>query len=183
MVNRILKWWKDVMDWKERFEKLLPSNYINGRAFRKAEMRKLEKIIAYPKAKLNEDERLSQKMLYQQQYRELERSLYPNPLVRLVRNAGKLAFSTLKWSYNSIKGTAPPRLKNKFQSGKTGPMGDVEIRQFLKRSLTDSETMKRRKDNLKVTSPDTNKKVSTDKAKKTALIVPFKPAKTIRKGI
>ena len=171
------------MDWKERFEKLLPSNYINGRAFRKAELRKLEKIIAYPKAKLNEDERLSQKMLYQQQHRDLVRSLYPNPFVRLVRYAGKLAFATLKWTYNKIKGSAPTANKNQVRNEKTKKMSDAEIRQFLKSSLADSKTMNKRREKTAAAKPEIDKKVSTGKAKKATIIVPLKPAKSLGKGI
>lgn len=171
------------MDWKERFEKLLPSNYINGRAFRKAEMRKLEKIMSYPKGKLNEDERLSQKMLFQEQYKQLERSLYPNPVVRLVRNAGKLAFASLKWTYNKIKGPAPTTNKNQVRNEKTAPMSDAEIRQFLKRSMADSKTINQQGEKTTAAKPEINKKVTANKVKKSAVIVPFKAGKPVRKGL
>ncbi len=184
MVNRIIKWWKDVMDWKERWEKLLPSNYINGRAFRKAELRKLEKIMEYPKAKLNEEEKLGQKVLYQQQYRELEKSLYPNPLVRFARNAGKLALTTLKWTFNKIKGPSPNHNRNQISNNIRKPVTDSEIREFLKKSLATTKKANSSKQNVKEgTTVLNSNKVTGNKQKKTGVVVPFKASKSVQKGI
>lgn len=171
------------MDWKERFEKLLPSHFMNGRAFKKAELKKMEKIISYPTAKLNEEERLSQKML-REQFRKLERSLYPNPLVRLLRNTGKFVATTIKWSVNKIMNQAPSRTKNQVSNTTTKPeTSDSEIRTFLKKSMAEPRSAQKKKEKTKVEAPDINNKVSDGRRKRTGVIVPFKPAKTMRKGI
>ena len=46
MVNRIMRWLDEVMAWKQRFEKLFPPAFIKSADFKKAEMRKLEKILS-----------------------------------------------------------------------------------------------------------------------------------------
>ena len=181
MVNRINKWWKEVMEWKERFEKLFPPSFLQSRAFKKAELRKLEKILSYPAKKLNEDEKLSKQMLYREQYKQLEKSLYPNPLVRLVRNTGKLALNTIKWTYNKVVKQAPLSGKNQIENRKTHPAKDAEIRDFLKRSLPDSEMASKK--TVEAKAPAIKNKVTASKGKKMGVIVPFKPGKSIRKGI
>lgn len=184
MVNKIIKWWKEVMDWKERWEKLLPSDYINSRTFQKAELKKLEKIMSYPKNKLNEEERLSHKLLYHQKYRGLERSLYPNPLVRLARNAGKLSMAALKWSFNKIRNQASTKTKNPTNNGMTNPgTSESEVREFLKNSLTEVKSNNRKQQKSKTATSAVKRTVSANSRKKSAIIVPFKPAKGIRKGI
>ncbi|WP_313492015.1 MULTISPECIES: hypothetical protein [Sphingobacterium] len=184
MVNRINKWWKEVMDWKERWEKLLPSNYINSRTFQKAELKKLEKVISYSKAKLNEEERLSQKLLYHQKYKELERSLYPNPLVRLIRNAGKLTGAAITWTFNKIRYQPSSGTKNQTNNGTVKPgRSDMEVREFLKNSMNEVKIQNRKLQKSKVTTSDVRRKVPANSRKKSAVIVPFKPAKGIRKGI
>ncbi|CDT15638.1 hypothetical protein BN1088_150008 [Sphingobacterium sp. PM2-P1-29] len=184
MVNRILKWWQDVMDWKERFEKLFPPSFLQSRSFKKAELKKLEKILAYPSKKLSEDERLSQKMLYQEQYKKLEKSLYPNPIVRLARNAGKLSFTALKWSFNKIFKQAPVGNKNQISNNTRKPTTDSEVREFLNKSLATTKKAVSSKQKVKVGTPAMNaNKVTGNNQKKTGVVVPFKPSKSVQKGI
>lgn len=183
MVNRINKWWKEVMEWKERFEKLFPPSFLQSRAFKKAELKKLEKLLSYPAKKLNEDEKLSQKMLYREQYKQLEKSLYPNPVVRLFRNAGKLALSTIQWTYNKIMKQEPLKGSNQAVNSKPKPANDSEIRDFLKRSLNDANTEAKRSVKAKAKAPANKRKVSTANVKKMGVIVPFKPGKSLGRGI
>ncbi|MNJ95267.1 hypothetical protein D3C87_129750 [compost metagenome] len=183
MINRINKWWKESMEWKERFEKLFPPSFLQSRAFKKAELKKLHKITSYPKSKLNEDEKLSQKMLYEQQYKELEKSLYPNPLLRLLRNTGRLAFNTLKWSLGKITGVAPIRNPNPVKNNSTIPASENEIRQFLKKSLPNTQGLKKKTEKTKTAEQNLNQKTSPSRQKKPTVIVPFKAGKTVRKGI
>lgn len=115
------------MDWKERFEKLFPSSFLNGRDFKKAELKKLEKILSQPKAKLNEEELLTRRMV-RTQYQQLERTLYPNTIVRLIRNTGKLTVNTIRWSAKQLRnrprGTGKSRVKS---------LKDSEVRDMIQK--------------------------------------------------
>lgn len=139
--------------------------------------------MSYPGAKLNEEEKLSQKML-REQYRELERSLYPNPIIRLVRNAGKLTGAAIKWTFNRIKNQPFSRTKNQPNNRMAKPgTSDTEVREFLKNSMNEVKTINRKQQKTKTATTEVKRKVSSNSRKKSAVIVPFKPAKGIRKGI
>lgn len=144
MVNRIFKWWQEVMAWKERFEKLFPASFLQGKDFQKAELKKLEKILSFPSNKLNEDERLSRKLV-RQQYLRLNRTIYPNPLIRLGINATKLTASAIKWSFNKLTLTRPSHNKKAVQNKKEMPVSDAEIRSFLEKGIAESKAQTKTK--------------------------------------
>ena len=124
-----MRWLDEVMAWKQRFEKLFPPAFIKSADFKKAEMRKLEKILSYPRAKLNEDERLSRKLV-RQQYIQLERERYPNPFVRLARNMGKLGWNAMKWT-----GKGVARLFGSGVPVRAVALKDSDLRAMLKKDL------------------------------------------------
>lgn len=155
MANRINKWWNEVMEWKERFEKQFPSDFIKGRTFRSAELKRLERILAYPGKKLTEDERLSQRMVYSEHYRELEKSLYPNPIIRLIRNVGKFAEAGLMWTAE--------RVRNMFAKPRpVSTLKDSDIRKFLKDSIQESSKVDKRN----VASVKSDNQISTGEKNK-----------------
>lgn len=154
-----MRWLDEVMAWKQRFEKLFPPAFLKSADFKKAEMRKLEKILSYPRSKLNEDERLSRKLV-RQQYKQLVRELYPNPFVRLARDTGKLSWNVLKWAG---KGVARAFAGNR--TAVAGKIGDTAIRTMLqkdveagkqktKKTLVAPATVKRKRTNSKLVKMD-----------------------------
>ncbi|MDR3008581.1 MAG: hypothetical protein LBV59_11645 [Sphingobacterium sp.] len=87
MTNRIFKWWDDVQKWKEKFEKMFPSWFIESKEFQKAELAKLRSIIHSKTGKLSEEEKLSKKIL-QGYYNKFEREVYPTYSSRISARIG-----------------------------------------------------------------------------------------------
>lgn len=149
MVNRVFKWWNEVIVWKERWEKLFPASFLKSKDFQRAELKKLEKILSFPSNKLNEDERLSRKLV-RQQYMRLNRTIYPNPLIRLGVNATKLTASAIKWSLNKLNLTHPSKNKKAVQNKKEIPVNDSEIKSLLEKGIAVSKGHTKSKGNKNV---------------------------------
>lgn len=146
MVNRIFKWWNEVIAWKERFEKLFPASFLQSKDFQKAELQKLEKILAYPGGKLNDEERLSRKLV-RQQYRQLNKKIYPNPLIRFGVNAAKVTATALKWSYNKLTQPRISQDKKTSQNKKGMLVSDSEIKSLLEKGIAESKAHSKNQSN------------------------------------
>jgi hypothetical protein len=84
MINRIEQWWKDVLKWKERFESI-GTNSSQNRFLLREQLRKYEQITSAKIKNPTIDEKISKKKLLQEK-KVLEKMLYPNSILRSIRN-------------------------------------------------------------------------------------------------
>lgn len=136
MVNRVFKWWNEVIAWKERWEKLFPASFLQSKDFQRAELKKMEKILAFPRGKLNEDEKLSRKYL-RQEYIKLNRKIYPNPFIRFGVNAAKVASGMIRWTFNKLKKPSLPHVQSAAQNNKAILDNNSEIKAFLEKGIAE----------------------------------------------
>ena len=95
-MNRIEHWWQDVMKWKARFEKLFTSMGIHpGQAFQKELLKNYKKILSAKMGNMSPEERLTRKMV-KEEYKKLNRNVYPNPVIRYTKNLLGIALSGIK---------------------------------------------------------------------------------------
>jgi hypothetical protein len=95
-MNRIEHWWQDVMKWKARFEKLFTSMGIHpGQAFQKELLKNYKKILSAKVGNMTPEERLTRKMV-KEEYKKLNRNVYPNPVIRYTKNLLGIAISGIK---------------------------------------------------------------------------------------
>lgn len=151
MTNRIFKWWDDVQKWKERFEKMFPSWFIESKEFQKAELAKLRSIIHAKTGKLSEEEKLSKKIL-QGYYHKVEQQVYPTFPSRISARIGNYVQTAAK--------ALVERIRNK-QSGskKTIAPTPSDVSKLLKEFAQSNKLNKRRgtRQVAKVTQTETTK--------------------------
>lgn len=94
MINRIEAGYNEIIKWKQRFDKLFSSDVTGSRAFKLEQLAMYERLLRQHKS-LSSDEKIFRKLVGQEK-RNLERSLYPNPLVRLIRKSIMLGVSVFK---------------------------------------------------------------------------------------
>lgn len=93
MVNRVENWWKDVQIWKERISQIIGAGNSGDRLIKREELRMLDSILSRRVSNLTKEERESRRKM-QFERRLLERQVYPNSIMRLLRNLGKLSLNT-----------------------------------------------------------------------------------------
>lgn len=108
MVNKIEEGYNEIIKWKKRFEKLFSAEVTNSRAFKLEELRMFERLLQRNPRGLNNEEKIFRKLIRQEK-RNLVRSLYPNPLIRLIRNIFKTGASVLSTGRTFINGDPLPK--------------------------------------------------------------------------
>lgn len=87
MINRIEKWMQDVLKWKQRFE-LISSSNASQKWMMKEQLRRYDQIASSRLKHPTQEEKLSKsKLIYEKA--DLEKALYPNPILRLSRKVWK----------------------------------------------------------------------------------------------
>ncbi len=94
MINRIEAGYNEIIKWKKRFDKLFSSEVTGSRAFKLEQLAMYERLLRQHKG-LNRDEKVFRKLVGQEK-KSIERSLYPNPLIRVVRKAIVLGISAFQ---------------------------------------------------------------------------------------
>lgn len=94
MANRIQKAWDDIIRWKKFFENLasrgqVSSNYASSRLFKKEMVERYNELLSHKFKNLSVEERALRRFANLERGR-LEREIYPNVFVRLVRNLLRL---------------------------------------------------------------------------------------------
>lgn len=106
MANRITNGLEEITRWKQLFENLIQRGVfsrdtLQSRAFRKEELRQYNRLLSRNRSGLSQDERIEKRFVNQQR-RQLERELYPNPLIRLLRNLSVLSKAVILLPANAI---------------------------------------------------------------------------------
>lgn len=118
MINRIEQGYNEIIKWKQRFDRLFSSEVMASRAFKLEQLAQYERLLARHGG-LNREEKVFRNMVRQER-RGLERSLYPNPLVRLVRRVLVTGLRTV--------GTIGRMLFGQGGQGSAGRLSDELVR-------------------------------------------------------
>lgn len=105
MVNRIETAYNEIVKWKQRFDKLFSSEVSESRAFKLEHLKMYDQLLQRSTKGLSRDER-SFRNLVKQERRNLVRSLYPNPLIRLLKTTFDTAASVIRFGARLAKGKA-----------------------------------------------------------------------------
>lgn len=86
MINNIEAAYKSIIEWKKRFEKIFSPDVMNSRTFKLEELARYERLLSRGSRGLSTSDLMFRKMAGQER-KKLLKSLYPNPLIRLIRNS------------------------------------------------------------------------------------------------
>lgn len=115
---------KPLQEWKEsqqRLSSIFSSSILKSKAFEKEELIFRQNLLMHIGKPKNLEERITRKLL-QQQKRELEKSLFPNLLIRLIRLA--MEFSKDQYRRIRMEGQKTNSIPNRRVSIRSGPALD-----------------------------------------------------------